>query len=348
MNKEIHAIVHLLLREKEALTDQEIDKIKSLYGQYGREEFETVVKSEKSIRPFASLLLSQIDCDSEYWYAVHKEYVVRNTAVLDLVDGVFKTYYEKGGKTLVVVENFGALLSSGISIGCFASNDVDVSASKKEKSFLIEVFFELGFTLGQRGSHPMDNNQISTFYNPNAMGGKGWWINVMWTTTSRAYLVRQKRYDNRFEIERLHPEIHKDTAIRILRPDAMVYYCALHIAIEHFFSASPGMCLYCDVDRVIRHRNVDWDDIARWAKEDRAGNRISLIMDVCNYCLSAPIPLEKFGRESKVYKRLKSLVVDEANHGLSPQLGKLKRLQIELMADDKPVIYSLLSRIFSR
>jgi len=326
MNKEVQKIIPLLLSEKENLSKEEIDLIKSLYRKYGRVAFEEVVKSEKSIRPFASLMLSQIDCDSDYWYGVHNEYVERNTQVLSVIDNLFRTYYEKGGRTLVVVENFGALLSSGISIGCFASNDVDVSASKDEKPFLIKAFAETGFMLDQRGSHPIDNNQISTFHNPHAMGGKGWWVNVMWTTTSRAYMVRQERYDKRFEAERHNSELYKDTAIRILKPEAMTYYCALHIAIEHFFSASPGMCLYCDVDRVVRHRSVNWDTVAEWAVEDKAGNRISLIMDVCNYCLGTPIPLDKFDSSSPVYKKLRSMVVDEENHALNPQLGKIKRL----------------------
>lgn len=348
MNNEVQKLVPLLLREKETLTEQEVSLIKKHYQQYGRDAFEEVVKSEKSIRPFASLMLSQIDCDSEYWAKVHQEYIYRNTLVLNAVDELFKTYYEKGGKTLVVVENFGALLSSGISIGCFASNDVDVSASREEKPFLIEAFAQAGFTLGQRGSHPIDNNQISTFFNPNALNGKGWWINVMWTTTSRAYMVRQERFDKRFETERVNSECYKDTAIRILKSEAMTYYCALHIAIEHFFSASPGMCLYCDVDRVVRHKNVNWDTIVQWANEDNAGNRISLIMDVCNHCLGTPIPLDKFDRTSSVYKKLRAMVLDEPNHALNPQLGKLKRLQIELLADNKPVFTALMNRLFSR
>ena len=348
MNNDLQMIIPLLLREKEALAEQDILFIKRLYQQYGRDAFEEVVRSEKSIRPFASLTLSQIDCDSEYWHNVHKEYIDRNTLVVNAVDELFRIYYEKGGKTLVVVENFGALLSSGISIGCFASNDVDVSASKKEKPFLIEAFAQAGFTLGQRGSHPIDNKQISTFFNPNAINGKGWWINVMWTTTSRAYLVRQERFDNRFETERQKSEFYKDTSIRILKPEAMTYYCALHIAIEHFFSASPGMCLYCDVDRVVRHRDINWDTIVQWANEDKAGTRIPLIMDVCNYCLGTPIPLDKFDRTSAIYLKLRAMIVDESNHALNPQLGKFKRLQIELLADNKPVLISLLRRIVSR
>ena len=87
--------------------------------------------------------------------------------------------------------------------------------------------------------------------------------------------------------------------------------------------------------------------ITKWAKEDQAGNRISLVMDVCNYCLGTPIPMEMFNRSSAIYTKLRSMVVENEPYTLNPQLGKLKRLQIELLADDKPVFMSLINRLFS-
>lgn len=347
MTGDIASLLHLFLRPKNALSEDEIRQIKAVYEHEGREKVEAFLRKEKSNVPFASLLLCELGIDTDYWKEIHQSYIDRNILIVKLLDKLFDDYYRKGGKTLCVVENFGSLLSSGISIGCFASNDVDLSASVEEKPFLIDTFSDNGFKFDQRGNHPIDNKQISTFHNPDALNGKGWWLNVMWTTTSRAYMVRQSRYDKRFESERLKAELFKDTSIRVLSPEAITYYCALHIALEHFFSASPGMSLYCDVDRVVRNRIVDWDVITKWAKEDKAGNRISLVMDVCNYCLGTPIPLELFDRSSPVYAKLKSMVIEDEPYTLNPQLGKLKRLQIELLADDKPVFMSLFNRLFS-
>ncbi|WP_288275575.1 nucleotidyltransferase family protein [uncultured Prevotella sp.] len=347
MTVDLSSTLHLFLRSIDALSEDEIRQIRAVYEREGRENVEAFLRKEKSNIPFASLLLSELDIDTEYWKGIHQGYIDRNIPIVELLDKLFADYYSKGGKSLCVVENFGSLLSSGISIGCFASNDVDLSASIEEKPFLIETFAANGFRFDQRGSHPVDNKQISTFFNPDALGGKGWWLNIMWTTTSRAYMVRQSQYDKRFEGERLKAELYKDTAIRVLRPEAITYYCALHIALEHFFSASPGMSLYCDVDRVARNRKVDWDIITKWAKEDQAGNRISLVMDVCNYCLGTPVPIEKFDTSSPIYKKLKTMVVKKGTHSLNPQLGKLKRIQIELLADNKSFSVSLINRLFS-
>lgn len=347
MTTDLSSMLYLFLRSKDALTDDEVNQIIEVYKREGREKVEAFLRKEKSNVPFASLLLSELGIDGGYWKQIHQTYIERNEPILALVDKVFDNYYKKGGKSLCVYENFGAMLSSGISLGCFASNDVDLTADVEEKEFLVANFAENGFVLDRRGNHPIDNEQISTFHNPDALNGKGWWLNVMWQTTSRAYMVNQRRFNERLSVERKNGVCYKDTSIRMLQPNAMAYYCALHIAIEHFFSASPGMCLYCDVDRVVRNNKTDWDVIAQWSKEDKAGNRIALIMDVCNSCLAAPIPLEKFDTSSSVYKKLRAMVVDGDSKQLNPQLGKMKRLQIELLADNKPLIPALFNRIFS-
>lgn len=348
MTKELLSNLSLFLHSKSNLSDNQIDKIKYLYKKYGRDGVESFLRNEKSNVPFASLLLSELEIDQAYWKSVHQTYIDRNVKILELLQKVFATYYRRGGKSLCVVENFGSVLSSGISLGCFASNDVDLTADFDEKPFLIEAFAEEGFTLNQRGAHPIDNKQISTFYNPDALVGKGYWLNVMWTPVSRAYLLPQRKIGKRLHEERtLHTECYRDSEIRLLNPTAQVYFSAIHMSSEHFFTASPGISLQCDIDRVVVNRYVDWDKIARWSKDDQQGCRISMGVDICHECLGTVIPLEKFDRSGSTYKRLKSqLFVGDGV--LNCQMGKLKRLYVEIASDDKPILYALISRIWRR
>ena len=348
MNKVLLSNLSLFLRSKSNLSDAQIDKIKNLYEKYGREGVESFLRNEKSVVPFASLLLSELGIDQSYWKSVHQTYIERNEQILDFLEKVFATYYTKGGKSLCVVENFGSMLSSGISLGCFASNDVDLTADFDEKPFLIETFAEEGFTLNQRGTHPIDNKQISTFYNPDVLAGKGYWLNVMWTPVSRAYLLPQNMTGKRLHEERtLHTECYKDSEIRLLNPTAQVYFSAIHMASEHYFTASPGMSLQCDIDRVAINRDVDWDAIVRWSKEDKQGCRISMGVEICHECLGTDIPLEKFDRSGSTYKSLRNqLFVGDGV--LNCQMGKLKRLYVEIASDNKPILCALISRIWRR
>jgi len=348
MTVKLSSMLHLFLRSKDALNDDEIKLIKDVYIREGREKVESFLRKEKSNVPFASLLLEELGIDAEYWYGVHQTYLKRNSKILYFLDEVFNHYYQKGGKSLCVVENFGSVLSSGISLGCFASNDVDLTADVEEKEFLKEAFAEKGFTLNQRGVHPIDNKQISTFYNPDVLDGKGYWLNVMWTPVSRAYLLPQAKTGKRLHEERTeHTECYKDTAVRLLNPTAQVYFSAIHMACEHYYTASPGMSLQCDIDRVVNHRDIDWDRIARWMVEDEQGCRITMSLDLCKECLATPVPLDKFKTDGKQYAKLrKELFVGEGQ--LNNQLGKMKRLYVELASDDKSMVVALISRLWRK
>lgn len=339
----------LLLRPTEILSDDDIHRIKTVYAKIGQQKFDEYLKSEKQNRAFASLVLSEIDCDANYWKRVHDEYIKRNTAIIKLVQDASDEFVNIGGKTLCVYENFGTLLSSGISLGCFASNDVDFTMDKLELDKAELAFGKVGFIHAQRDGRPHDLEHIRfTYFNNNALEGHGYWFNIMWKPISRRYLLVQSKYAKRLSECRRNAVLFNNTSIRLLEPTAMVYFNILHFACEHHYSASPGMALCCDIDRVIRSHEIDWEKLIYWAKEDEAGLRIHLALDICNFFLKTPVPLEVFGKESKNYIKLRSKIIDNENGYLISQDGKYNRLYAELASDDRPLLLSAISRIWRR
>ena len=345
---EIRAILPLLLRLPETLDEKERSLVQRVYRKKGKEAVEKFL--EKQCRPFAAEVLSLCGCDAEYWNQVHGEYVKRNTAIIEILKAVFKSFHEKGGKTLNVYENFGAVLSSGLTVGNFASGDVDFTVEEEEASLAIEAIHANGFLEELRADHAKASDSlVIPFYNPNVLDGKGYWLNIMRKPIARSFMLKQNRYLARLsELRKEDLDQYKDTEIRLLMPTAMVYFNALHFACEHFYSASPGMALCCDMDRVIRTREIDWDRLSRWSKEDNAGLRLRLALDVCHYFLKTEVPLEKFGEPSKTYRKLWDRIVDEEHNYLIPQDGKLNRLKTELLSDDMPLLKSLICRLWSK
>lgn len=343
-------ILPILLRFPKILSKDDIAHVKSVYNVEGKDAFDKALKKEKQSRPFAAEVLSLCGCDSEYWNQVHDEYVKRNTAIIEILRAVFKTFHEKGGRTLNVYENFGAVLSSGLTVGNFASGDVDFTVEEEEASLAIEAIHANGFLEEQRADHAKASDSlVIPFYNPNVLDGKGYWLNIMRKPIARSFMLKQNRYLARLsELRKEDLDQYKDTEIRLLMPTAMVYFNALHFACEHFYSASPGMALCCDMDRVIRTREIDWDRLARWSKEDNAGLRLRLALDVCHYFLKTEVPLEKFGEPSKTYRKLWNRIVDEEHNYLISQDGKLNRLKTELLSDDMPLLKSLICRLWSK
>lgn len=347
---EIRSILPYLLRMPEILTEDEKTLVRKVYGEMGREAVDSALKKEKQSRPFASEVLASCGCESDYWNEVHDEYVARNTAIIDILKSVFKSFHDKGGKTLNVYENFGAVLSSGLTIGNFASGDVDFTVEESEAQLAIEALHKNGFYEENRDDHVKPSDSLVTpFFNPQALEGKGYWLNIFWKPIARSFMLRQEKYLDRLSsLRRVDLDSYKDTDIKLLPPTAMVYFNALHFACEHHYSASPGMALCCDMDRVIRTREVDWDELIQWSKEDDAGLRLRLALDICHYFLKTEVPLEKFGKPSRVYKKLWNRIVDVEHYYLISQDGKLARLTTELLSDDMPMVKSILNRLWRK
>ena len=347
---DIRTILPYLLRKPEILTEDDRSIVKKVYVEMGKVAVDNALKKEKQSRTFASEVLALCGCDPDYWKEVHNEYVQRNTAILDILQAVFKTFHEKGGRTLNVYENFGAVLSSGLTVGNFASGDVDFTVEDSEAQLAIDAIRENGFYEKNRTGHIKPAEQLVTpFYNPNALDGNGFWLNIFWKPIARSYMLRQKKYKERLSsLRRSELDTYKNTDIKLLPPTAMVYFNALHFACEHHYSASPGMALCCDMDRVIRTRKIDWDKLVLWSEEDNAGLRLRLALDVCRYFLKTDVPLDKFGEPSRVYKKLWGRIVDEEHNYLISQDGKLARLFTELLSDDMPMVKSLFYRLWRK
>ncbi len=343
-------LMPLFLRRSNTLTEEEILFVKEQYKQIGLKSLDSLLVAEKQKRPYAAFLLTEIDCDKDYWSVVYDDYCKRNQAIIQIADTISKDFYDRGGKTLCINENFGTLLSSDMPIGNFASGDIDFSVNKEEEELAREVFNANGFFEQIRSDHSDISSDIEwRFHNPSALDGKGFWLDLKRKPIGRSYLMAQKKYVERLTRVRKEGLVkYKDTNIRILEPTAMLYFNALHFASEHHYSASPDMALCCDMDRVISDREIDWNRLARWSKEDNAGLRIQMALDVTKFFLKTDIPEGFLGSKTVWYQLLWHRLIDEKNNLLISQDGKWARLVTELLSDNTPILYSLFSRIWRR
>lgn len=349
-SKEYRKLLPLFLRRNEVLTQEDKSLIRELYCQIGKNNLDNILKKEKQKRPYASQTLALLDCDKDYWSKVHQEYCDRNSAVLEFVKEISKDFYEAGGKSLCILENYGTLLSSKMSIGCFGSGDVDFTINQNEADLAVKIFNKHGFFVTEREGQTFAPERLeSQFYNPRVLNGKGFWINILWKPIIRNFMVVQRKYTNRFEDTKINGTVrYKDTEVRLLEPTAMVYFNALHQSCEHHYGASPDMALCCDIDRVASSNVIDWDKIVRWSKEDNAGIRVQMALDISKYFLKTDIPDNLFGKKTYWYKKLWKRLIDEEHYSFISPEGKWARLVTELLSDNVPVTYALLSRLWRR
>jgi len=295
--------------------------------------------------PFAACVLVSINCDKEYWENKHDSFVKKNNKIKDLLENIFINIQSFGCNTLTLAENFGVVLKSNSCIGCFCSGDVDLYASIKEKDQIESCLNHMNFYCGYRsGRVTQYSKQISMFYNSDIFE-EGYWINILWTTTSRAFLIQDK-YDKRLAKERLSAESVLGTTIRILKDTPLMYFCALHIACGHYYTLTPGLRLYIDIDRLARGCNIDWDLIIKWAEEDEAGIRIAAVMYIAHKLMKTPIPAKVYEKafSTRRNKNFINYLYNEKMSQLQNKSNKLRRLYIELASDDMNLFNSALRK----
>jgi len=338
-------VTSLLVRDVNSLTLEEKNNVKSFYADYGFDEVKNVVTSNQII-PFSAHIFMTLNCDKEYWHKRHDFFIKKNKKIISLLDLVFARMEEYGCKSLTLTENFAVVLSSNSCIGCFGSGDVDLSADISEINEIVSGLNSLGF-YGKKQPKSIGEytGQSIQFYNSKAIDD-GFWINVIWKPVTRAFLVQDK-YETRLTNDRLIAKLVTNTKIRVLNDTSLMYFCALHIASGHYYTLTPGLRLYVDIDRLARGCNINWDDILRWVEEDNAGIRIAVVMHLSHKLFKTPIPKKVFEKALKNKRNnnfVKYLYNSKINQ-IQSKSSKLRRLYVELASDDKNLIYSLISRV---
>jgi len=337
-------ITSLFVRTPDSLDEKDKQLIKNFYFDNGREFVEdSIIKSK--ILPFAACVLANINCDRDYWNNKHGFFVKRNKDVKLLLDSVFIKMESFGCRSLALTENFGVVLRSDSCIGCFCSGDVDLYADIREKKLIESCLNNMNFYCDYRTDYASQYSvQISMFYNPDILG-EGFWINILWTTITRAFLIQEK-YNARLSKERLLAKSIEGTNIRVLNETALMYFCALHIASGHYYTLTPGLRLYVDIDRLARGCVVNWDQLIEWSEEDGAGIRIAVVMYFSHKLLKTPIPKKVYQKALKNHRnnRLINYLYNAKTNQIQNKSNKLRRLYIELASDDMSLFHSAIRK----
>lgn len=327
----------LLMRMPETLSKSETASIKDYYDEKGKDAVLRLVTQNRLI-PFAAHVLSYEDCDKKYWDQIHKNFIERNKKITLVLEDIFSDLVKKDCKSLCVTENFGSVLRSDYCLGCFCSGDVDLSADVFDIQIIEAILQDHGFIKDNRKNHKALKDQVSMYYNNKMIDGM-FWLQITWVAISRSFLV-QSKYEMRLKNERLLATCVNNTSIRVLNPNALMYFCALHIASGHYYTLSPGIRLYVDIDRLAYSHQIDYDKLMNWSEEDGAGIRIGMVLVISKILYHVRIPdsiyLQIFG--NKVNSRLAAYLYNEKTCQIQTKDKKWNRLYIELASENTGII----------
>ena len=339
-------IQYLFIKEFKSLTTEEKYTIKEFYYSKSKTDFYDLLEFNRIV-PFGAHILSELDCDKSFWRPKYEFFIERNTKIKELLNSIFEEFDSCSCKSIALTENFAVLLSTKSNIGCFCSGDVDLSANILEKNKIINCLNNFGFYCSDESNKIGEySGQSMQFFNKNFLD-TGFWINVIWKPVTRAFLI-QNKYELRLEKARINYKLIENTSIRVLNDTELMYFCCLHIAAGHYFTLSPGLRLYYDIDRLASYGNIHWNNLKLWEAEDDAGLRISFILILSKKILQSKIPdkifitpLDKFRNQLFL-----NYLFNTSNHKIQSNSSFLRRLIIELFSDNNNIIFSFFNRSY--
>ncbi len=335
----------VLVSDPKNLNTAKRDLLKEYYNHTGHPGVVKTILSSKYL-PFAAHVFSDLGIEKDFWTIQHSKFVQRNTDIINLVNIVFSKLAIYGCNSVTLTENFAVVLSGNSCIGCFCSGDVDLSADISEIKQIIDCFEELNFHSKEQPEAIGEyTGQSMQFFN-NDVIDNGFWINVIWKPVTRAFLIQEK-YEKRLHADRLIAKLIPDTNIRVLDNTSLMYFCALHIASGHYYTLTPGLRLYVDIDRLARGTSIDWCKIADWEEEDEAGIRISVVLYIANKLFGTPIPEEAYKKAiiNRRNKRLVDYLLKLDTLEIQDRSSKIRRLYIELASDGTNLFLAIGKRL---
>ena len=156
----LYDILPIMLRDPNVITNTDAERIYQYYTVNKRETFLDFSQKEKAL-PFVAYTLSKIGIEKGFWSKTFEFFMRRSEKIIELLDDLFAMAKRNGVESLCVVENFGSVLCSGIPVGCFSSDDVDLTADASEKKQVLHALEKVGFRVGNRGHHASDSSELT-------------------------------------------------------------------------------------------------------------------------------------------------------------------------------------------
>lgn len=335
-NEYVNSTINFAFRVK-PLNDTEKKYIHDGYTEENKNELLKVAKKKK-VLPVVAKLLIGMHIDELEWEKHYNFFFNRNCNVIKEVDAVFCHLAKHGITRIAAYENFGALLLSNTDLALYSSGDVDLYADLSYRDQIIVAMQELGYKVTDDSSHR--RMLMTEFLKDGAIIR----VNIDWRILRRHSLPISISTD---EVVNWNETVkYRNTSIRILPKDSLLYLCLLRIAV-HGYSRSPDVRLYIDVQNVVECA-PDWKRASRWAKRDGVLTKFITVAYIANHLNGVNVPQDilMLVEQDKYAKRIIKLVYDQDNRTLRYDPTGYQLLKVEAASDQKSVFGEILTMLF--
>ena len=261
--------------------------------------------------------------------------VLKLTQVADRLDEV--------GVPIVALKNGGISTAIMDDYGKCPMGDIDTLVNKGDFMKAHMILTNMGFTFKFRSEFEFEDIQqafidggTEYFYIDKDDSSKQMWFELSWRAISGRWIRPDKEPDT--EVLIADSKFIKDYKIRILSPEDNLLQVAIHTA-KHSYVREPGFRLHLDVERIVKHLNIDWDLFLKKVEEVGTKTAVYYSLYISKQLYDTPIPdyiLEKLRpcrRKDEYFHR--ALKKAQLLHPVENKFSKIEFIVFQLMLYDK-------------
>ncbi len=224
--------------------------------------------------------------------ALHEASRRRMQVLLGEADRIAERLAREGIRTV-------ALKNAGIARGlypceaCCPMGDVDLLVPRSRFEEAHRLLQALGFAFDSRAPEVEPAVLEQALRGGGAeyvrrVGGETVWVELQWRPVAGRWIRRDQEPDGEALVARSVPI--EGSALRLLAPEDNMVQVALHTA-KHSYVRAPGLRLHTDVDRLARHQEPDWSQVASLAERTEIRTAVYFSLALAESLLGSRVPL---------------------------------------------------------
>jgi Uncharacterised nucleotidyltransferase len=198
------------------------------------------------------------------------------------------------GISAVALKNSGIVRGIYPCTGCSPMGDLDLLIRPRDFRAAHAILLQRGFTFKFRSEleeENLDHAEASggSEYFRTLPNGEKLWLELQWRPIAGRWIRPDQEPSADDLLDRSQEVLN--THIRILAPLDNLLQVALHTA-KHSYVRAPGYRLHTDIDRIVAHCTIDWDQFIQRAKQSRVCTAVYFSLAIARELLQTPIPTD--------------------------------------------------------
>ena len=325
-NNLVNLMIRLSGECRESVSAAEFSKIDMalLYNLCKEHELEGVV---------ASHILADNLCElPDYW----KEDYIKEKERLEFLKTKSEqicTEMKKNGIPMIILKNGGIMEDMISDAAACPMEDIDSFIQKDNFLKAHKILLNNGFVFKFRSEFEKEDLQeafadgSTEYFIPMPDGEKMWF-----ELSHRAIAGRWIRPDKEPNTEELFSRFYyaENTDVGILSPEDNLLQVCIHTA-KHSYVRSPGLRLHLDVERIVRHKKIDWELFLERVEKAHVKTSTYYSLLIPAVLFNTPVPeyvLSALKPSKRKRKRIEKLLGQAGL--LNPQKAKFSKVQFLL------------------